>query len=221
MNPKDIKGAIFDCDGVLFDSMWMWRIVEVEYLESLGVTSREDLSKALRTLAPQEVAEYFRTEYGLTKTLEEIIDGKNALMSDFYNREVLLKPGVSRVLDLFRKHGIKMCAATATDRYLVEAAMQKTGILGYFGRIFTCSEEKTSKSRPDIFIRAAGFLGTEIKETLVVEDALHSIRSAKNAGFPVAGVFDQTADIHQDEIRMLCDHYFLTVDEMAEMFSTI
>ena len=214
---NNIKGAVFDADGTLFDSMWMWRQVESGYLKRFDVSPRPDLIEALRALTLIEVAEYFQAEYGVRKTIEEITYEKNAMMEDFYNREVTLKSGVLPVLETFRARGIKMCVATATDRHLIVPALQYTGILGFFDRIFTCSEERTSKKKPEIFIRAAAFLGTGISETLVLEDALHAVKSAKSAGFPVIGVYDLSAAIHQEEIKEACDLYFMSMDDMLEI----
>jgi len=215
---SNIKGAIFDADGTLFDSMWKWYQVESEYIMNFEATPRADMIEVLRPQSFLDVAKYLHSKYGVTKSVEEMTSEINAMMEDFYYNKVLLKSGVIPVLEAFSARGIKMCVATATDKHLIEPPLRNAGILGYFGKIFTCGEEKTSKKRPDIFIRAAEFLGTEINETLVIEDAAHAIRSAKSAGFPVVGVYDKTAEPFQDEIRALCDFYFVTLDEMlAEM----
>ena len=213
---NSIKGAIFDMDGTLFDSMWMWHLVEAEYMSRFEEKPGRDFTEILRFLNMQEVTEFIRVEYGVVKAVEEVTSEVNAMMEDFYFRKVLLKPGVFSVLDMFRSRGIKMCVATATDRYLVEGALKKAEIFGYFERIFTCGEEKTNKKSPDIFNRAAAFLGTDNKETLVFEDALFPVKSAKNAGFPVVGVYDEAAVIHQDEIKALCDIYCLSMDEILD-----
>ena len=214
---KNIKGAIFDADGTLLDSMQAWGNVEVEYLESLGVTPRPDLRDVLRSIGGHEVSKYFQTEYGVRQSAEEMSAGINKLMGEFYSDKVLLKVGVMPVLEELRARGVKMCVATATDRYLIEPALRRCGLLGFFSKVFTCREENTRKSSPDIFIRAAAFLGTDVCDTLVVEDALYAIRSAKSAGFPVAAVYDLSADDQQDEIKGLCDYFFETLDEMLDV----
>jgi len=211
-----IKGAIFDVDGTLLDSMAIWQKIEANYLIRQGATPRPGLEEDLRSLSLIEAAKYFQVEYGIKKSIEEIDTEKSGMMEDFYYNEAPLKAGVASVLEALHSRGVKMCVATATDRFLIEPALRRCGILKYFGRIFTCSEEETSKSRPDIFIRAAGFLGTNISETLVVEDALYAIKSAKKAGFPVAAVYDESADDQQDIIKRLADYYYISIDEMLE-----
>ena len=217
---RDIKGVIFDADGTLLDSMWMWGRVETDYLISLGVTPRPDLNDVLRSLGGHEIASYFQTEYGVRKTAEEMNAGIYKMMGEFYTDRVMLKPGVIPLLDELRNRGVKMCIATATDRRIIEPGLARCGLPGYFSRVFTCREENTKKSSPDIFLRAADFLGTGIGATLVVEDALYAIRSAKGAGFPVAAIYDPAADDQRHEIERVCDFYFETFDDMlAEICS--
>ena len=211
-------GAIFDADGTLLDSMLMWGTVEVEYLKSLGIVPRPDLREVLRSIGGHEVAKYFQVEYGVRKTAEEMSAGIYKLMGKFYADGAELKSGAIPVLKEMRARGIKTCVATATDRYLIEPALKRCGVLEYVEKVFTCREENTSKSSPDIFIRAAAFLGTDISKTLIVEDALYAIRSAKSAGFPVAAVYDLSADNQRDEIKGICDVYFDSLDEMQRYF---
>lgn len=203
-----IKGAIFDVDGTLLDSMPIWDSVASDYLKSRNCMPRPDLDDDLRALGGHQIPEYFQIEYGIKESVQEINKAIGGLLENFYYNIATPKDGVVDVLESLRAHGVKMCVATATDRYLIEPALEKCGLLGYFGRIFTCREERTSKSSPDIFLRAASFLGTDIVETLVFEDALYAIRSAKRAGFPVVAVYDLSADGQQDEIKSLCDWYY-------------
>ena len=205
---NNYKGAIFDIDGTLLDSMQRWENVEVEYLLSLGITPRAGLHEDLRGLGGNEIPRYFQREYGIKDTAEEMGIKVNMLLEPFYNFEAPLKEGTVAVLDTLREAGVKMCAATATDRHLIEAALKRCGIIDYFDRIFTCKEEKTSKRRPDIYFRAAEFLGTDIEETLVFEDALYAIKTAHESGFPVVAVYDLASDNQQEEIKATCRYYY-------------
>ena len=211
---KAIKGVIFDVDGTLLDSMPLWGHIEEDYLISRGLAPRPSLRDDLRTLGGLEVPMYFQSEYGLRESVAEIRAGINRLAEDFYHNKAQLKEGISAALEELGKRGIKMCVATATDRCLVEPALRHCGILRYFERIFTCGEEGTGKNSPGIFIMAASFLDTDISDTLVVEDALHAMKSAKSAGFPVAAVYDKSADDQNDEIKTLSDFYFESFDEI-------
>ena len=211
----EFTGAIFDVDGTMLDSMWKWDEAEASFLSSFGVRPSDEEVELLHTYSLIEVAGYFQSKYGVKKSISEITDEKNEMMDKFYFEEVELKPGVTDVLEKLRGFGIKMCVATATDKYLIEAGLKRLGILEYFGKIFTCGEENTTKTRPDIYIRAAEFLGTEINKTLVFEDAVHAVKSAKEAGFPIVAVYDKSADAHQKYIKDAADYYYASMEEIS------
>ena len=204
---QNIKGAIFDLDGTLIDSMWMWGEVAVKYIKSHGATPRPGFLEVLRSYNTTEEAQYYIDEYGIDLPLEEVIKGRDNMMFEFLSNDVELKEGVIPLLEVFQERGIKMCIATATDKWLVEPSVKLHGLMKYFECVFTCTEENTSKKYPDIFIKAAKFLGTDINKTIVVEDALYAMKTAKKAGFIVAGVYDKAADNEQNEVKAVCDYY--------------
>ena len=135
------------------------------------------------------------------------------MLERYYRFEVPLKPGAAELLERLRQDGVKLCIATATDRHLVEAALDRCGVLSCFGEIFTCNEVGHGKDEPDIFEEALRFLGTEKAETVVFDDALYAVRTAKEAGFPVAAVYD-SHEKAQDQIRMLADVY---LEELTQL----
>ncbi len=204
----DFKAAIFDMDGTLLDSMTIWETAAIKYLERRGITPETDIFKAVRSMSLQQVCEYFCAAYGLTLSQEEIADGINGMVEDFYFHRAPLKAGVPEALRLLRARGVKMCVATATDRYLAEAALRRTGIDRYFGRIFTCTEVGAGKDSPEIFLRALDFLGTRPDETVVFEDALYAVVTAKKAGLTVVALYDASSDDHQEHIRLLADCWY-------------
>jgi len=213
----NIKGVIFDLDGTLIDSMWIWGDVARRYLESHGATPRPGFREAIRTFNTREEAQYYIDEYGVALPVEEVMTGRDDLMLKLLLTEVELKKGVLPVLNELRKSGVKMCLATATERRLVEPAIKRLGINQYFDKIFTCTEENTSKKHPYIYLKAVEYMGTAIEKTLVVEDALYAIKTAKKAGFIVAGVYDKVSDDEQDVIKATCDYYWKNLDEMLPM----
>jgi len=214
---KNIRGVTFDLDGTLLDSMWMWGDVAERYLRSHGATPRPGIRKILRTFNAVEEAQYYIDAYGVNLSTEEIIADRKNMLLEFFTNEVKLKTGTIPVLEALRERGVKMCVTTATERELIEPALKLNGITGYFERLFTCDEEDTSKKSPDIFIRAAKFMGTGITETLVVEDAFYAMETVKKAGFIVAGVYDKASDDEQDKIKTLCDYYWENPGGMLEI----
>lgn len=208
-----IDGAIFDVDGTLLDSMEIWETLGERYLRTLGIQPRENLTETFKNMSLKQAAEYYRIHYEVKKSIEEIIDGINALIEKFYFDEAELKPGVEKFLkQLDRKH-VKMCIATATDRYLVEAALANCGILNYFSGILTCGEVGTGKDEPEIYESALKLLGTNKAYTVVFEDAPYALETAKRAGFPVAGVYEKMQP-DQKMIKKMSDYYVLNFGDM-------
>jgi len=201
-----IKGAIFDLDGTLLDSMSIWDTIGEDYLRSLGIEPRENLAETFKTFTLEESAEYYRTHYGVTLSVEEIINGVNGMIEDFYRNTVSLKKGVSEFLERLSKDGVKMCVATVTDKYLVEAVLTRLKVRQYFGEIITTAEVGCGKNKPTIYRTALAYLGTEKHETLVFEDVLHALMTAKNDGFPVAAVYDKH-ELRQTEMKANGDYY--------------
>ena len=208
-----IRGAIFDVDGTLLDSMFIWDTIGETYLRSIGYQPKENLNETFKNMSLRQAARYYQTEYGVTLSIDQIMDGVNAMLERYYRFEVPLKPGVAELLERLRQSGVKLCIATATDRHLVEAALDRCGVLSCFGEIFTCNEVGHGKDEPDIFEEALRFLGTEKAETVVFDDALYAVRTAKEAGFPVAAVYD-SHEKAQDQIRMLADVY---LEELTQL----
>ena len=201
-----IKGAIFDLDGTLLDSMFIWDTIGEVYLRSLDIEPRENLAEAFKTFTLEESAEYYRTHYGVTLSVAEIVDGVNRMIEDLYKSTVPLKKGVAEFLAGLSKAGVRMCIATVMDKYLVEAALTRLKVRQYFSEIFTTAEVGCGKNDPKIYRTALAYLGTEKHETLVFEDVLHALMTAKNDGFPVAAVYDKH-ELRQTEMKENSDYY--------------
>ena len=202
-----ITGVIFDLDGTILNSMSIWDKAGELYLGSLGIRAEPDLSKLMYSMSMKEGAEYLKNRYQLDLTSDDIIAGINNTIEHFYRFQVTLKDGALQFLEELRKTGIKITLATASDRRIIEAALKRLKVLPYFDRIFTCSEIGESKEKPDIYLKAAEYMATDIQSTWVFEDALYAIRTAKNAGFKIAGVFDSSSITDQDVIKSYSDIY--------------
>ena len=120
-----IKGVIFDVDGVLLNSMPVWENLGELYLNSLGLEAEKDLGEILFTMSLEEGAEYLITQYGIDKSVEEVVNGLNREVRDFYAEKVPLKEGVRQYLSEFRERGIPMVIATSGDRKNTEAALRR------------------------------------------------------------------------------------------------
>ena len=213
---RSIKGAVFDLDGTLLDSMYVWDNICFDYLLNRGITPRAGLAEKFHTLSLKQSAEYYQSEYGITDSVDVIMDDINAMVEKRYFSEVLPKDGVCGFLELLREKGVKMCVATATDRHLVEAALERNGILHYFSDIFTCTGIGHGKDEPNIYNAACEHLGTPKGETAVFEDAFYAAKTAKDADFVLAAVYDRHEKEHQKELFEIADAYIVSFNEMRD-----
>ena len=202
----NLKCAIFDFDGTLFDSMSVWDMVGEMYLRSLEKEPKPSMREDIRELSLYESACYFQREYALSLSPREIMEGVNRIIEQYFMNEVLPKKGVPAFLEQMARTGIPMCIATAAERYQIEAALKRCGLDHYFDAIFTCSEVECGKNEPLIFRKAMEFFGAERCETVIFEDAMHAVQTAKADGFMVAAVFDDS-EKRQGTLRELADCY--------------
>lgn len=215
-----IKGAIFDLDGTLFDSMFIWDTIGEIYLRSIGYEPKENLNRTFKTMSLYNAACYYKTEYGVTLSVEEIMNGVNTMVEKYYRYEVPLKEGVADFLEALHQKGVKMCIATATDKYLVEAALERCGISRYFSEIFTCTSVGHSKSEPIIYREALKHLGTPKEETFVFEDAIYAVKTAKKDGFTVVGIYDSHEECYE-EVRELSDYYITDYTDTKDLLNSV
>lgn len=201
-----LKCAIFDFDGTLFDSMFIWDMIGEVYLRSLGKEPKPSMREDIRALSLYQSAYYFKKEYEIDLSLEEIMEGINKTVENFYIHEVQPKAGVVDFLRQMKQQEIATCIATASERYLIEAALQRCHMEDLFDAIFTCTEVGHGKDEPIVFRKAMECFDAERDNTIIFEDALHAVETAKKDGFKVAVVFD-SSEKRQTEIQQLSDFY--------------
>lgn len=212
-----LQSAIFDMDGTLLDSMPIWDDLGPNLLRANGIEPGPELRDKLRVVTVREGAVYCKEAYGLPQTVDEIVAAAEGQVEDFYFHQVQAKPGVQKFLSLLKMEGVWMYVATATDRRLAEAALKHAGIDRYFRGMLTCPEVGYGKNdSPEIYEMAMRRLRSTKKDTVVFEDALHAIQTAKNAGFRVCAVYDPSAEADQAEIQALSDYYIRSFEEMFE-----
>ncbi len=216
-----IKGAIFDFDGTLFDSMYIWKTIGEDYLRSIGYTPRENLNKTFLSMSLYQAVCYYRSEYGVTLSVDEITNGVNRMIERYYKDVIQPKNNIKVFLQNLKDNGVKMCIATATDKYLVEAALSRCGMDGYFSEIFTCSSVGFAKDKPVIYREAMQHLDTQRQNTFVFEDALYAVKTAKADGFIVVGVYDEF-EKKQAELKETVDIFladYLDVEDFRKFAS--
>jgi HAD superfamily hydrolase (TIGR01509 family) len=209
------KAAIFDLDGTLVDSMWVWADIDINYLEQFGYEPPADLKAVIEGMSMRETAEYFKGRFKIEDTVEEIQDAWNLMAYDRYNSKVKLKPLVFDLLRILRSEGMALGIATSNSRILTEAVLASNGILNLFETILTGEDVKNGKPDPEIYLTAADKLDVSPGDCLVFEDVLMGVMAGKNAGMSVCAVYDQWNEPQKQDIMRLADHYINGYEEIA------
>ncbi len=212
---KNIGAVIFDMDGSLVDSMWMWRAIDIEYLGRYGISLPENLQSEIEGMSFGETALYFKEHFPIPDSLEEIKQTWNRMAWDKYIYEVPLKKGIPEFLNGCRTHGIRLGIATSNSRELVENVAATHQLREYFTSIVTGSDVERGKPAPDIYLEAAGQLGILPSECLVFEDIVAGIQAGKNAGMRVCAVEDAYSAHDRERKKELADYY---IEDYMDLF---
>lgn len=212
---KDIEAVIFDLDGSLVDSMWLWRAIDIEYLGKFGVTLPEDLQSRIEGMSFSETAVFFKENFPIPDSLDEIKATWNRMAWDKYANEVPLKPGIPEFLGHCRNRGILLGIATSNSRELVTNVVSVHGLLNRFSCIMTGCDVPRGKPAPDIYLAAADALKTEPVKCLVFEDIVPGILAGKAAGMRVCAVEDAYSAYDRKRKKALADYYIRDYRELV------
>ena len=205
-----IKGAIFDMDGTLVDSLicWgpIWKAIADRYLGGEEGFPGEVIDKKIRTMTLLEGMEMLHKERGIGRDGYELWNFCNELIEDFYRNRVEMKPGAMKFLKYLSDNGVKMCIASASALDMVEIAVERCGLGKYIPKLLSSCDYGCGKDKPDVYLGALEYLGTTAEETWVFEDSLVALKTAKSIGMPVVGIYD-AYNFGHDEMEKIADYY--------------
>lgn len=208
---EKIKGAIFDLDGTLFDSLWVWEEIDKRFLSRRGIEVPSWYSKAIGAMNFREAAEFTIKTFGLNETPELLMQEWMDMARSIYANEIKLKPMAKEFLFALKSKGIKLSIATSSTRDLYMPALIGNGVDELFTVIMDTSETK-SKEFPDIYLKVAKFMGLDPSECVVFEDLPVALWSAKRGGFKTVAVYDRHSEDTTD-VDLMVNGY----EELIEM----
>lgn len=216
---EQIKAVIFDLDGTLVDSMWMWKAIDIEYLTKKGVGVPKDLGAfqdELEGMGFTETAVFFKERFGIPDSLEEIKQTWILMAQDKYCKEVPLKSGADVFLRFLKEKGIKAGISSSNSRDLIQMVLKAHNIEEYFDCITTCCEVPKSKPAPDVYLKTAQGLQVPPEHCLVFEDVPMGILAGKRAGMKVCAIEDAFSKKQEAQKRELADWYIEDYREILE-----
>lgn len=212
---KDIEAIIFDIDGTLVDSMWIWNDIDNWFLEKYNLTEPENFHEGMEGKSYSETAQYFLDIFPeLTHTRQELEEEWHQMAYDLYANKIKLKKGAYEFVKRMHKKGIKLGIATSNSRDLAEATLKHNNVLEFFGSIWTSDEAKAGKPAPDVYLRVAESLMVVPNKCLVFEDVPKGILAGKNAGMKVCAVEDKFSKSQDDIKKELADYFIRDYDDI-------
>ncbi|MBQ9118925.1 MAG: HAD family phosphatase [Lachnospiraceae bacterium] len=203
------EAVLFDLDGTLVDSMWMWKQIDIEYLGRFGIELPDNLQAEIAGMSFSETAQYFQRVFPeITDTIDEMKECWNRMAQEKYRHEVPLKPGVMEFLEELKRRDIKIGIATSNSCELVTEVLQSLGVRNRFDAVHTACEVAAGKPAPDIYLYVAEKLQTPPERCLVFEDIVMGIRAGKSAGMQVCAVRDEFS-MYEEAQKIAEADYFI------------
>lgn len=211
-----MKTYLFDFDGTLVDSMPTYGSVMIRILDENGVAYPSDIVKIITPLGYIGTAKYFREVLCCKRTEEELTAMMAEYMIDAYSNRIVAKPNVIPVLRALKAYGASLNVLTASPHVTLDPCLRRNGIWELFDNVWSCNDFSTTKADPVIYKMAAERIGVPVSEVLFLDDNLNADLTAKSAGMPVCGVYDDSSAEYEAEMREACDYY---IKDFAELLN--
>ncbi|MBQ8428009.1 MAG: beta-phosphoglucomutase, partial [Clostridia bacterium] len=186
-----MKGFIFDLDGVIVSTDKYHYLAWKKMADDEGIYFDEVINDRLRGVSRMHSLEIILEKATMTYTDDEKV-ALATKKNDIYRESLqALTPsdrlaGVTETLAALREKGYKLAIGSSSKNTPV--ILEKIGYAGYFDAVSDGNNITRSKPDPEVFIKAAEFLGLAAEDCYVVEDAEAGVDAAKAGGFTAIGV---------------------------------
>ncbi len=183
-----IRAVIFDLDGVLIDTEPLHALADTRILNEAGIHPPAGYFDRFVGWTNRAMWDQIKKEYPLTSCYEELTERQLALKLALLD-ETDYEPvsGIPGLLESVKSMHIPMAIASSSPVQFIEAVIEKLRIGEYFSFRISGDEVEHSKPEPDIFLKAAGLLGIDPADCLVIEDSESGTIAAKKAGMRCIG----------------------------------
>ncbi len=214
VDPSTI-GIVFDCDGVLIDSVDVWMDLEASLGRRAGIEVTEKDTEILLTLTIPEVGDYFHNTYGLGNSPEEVVAMIDEHMMDFYGNRSHACEGASELVESLAELGVHMSVASSSRSPYILTGLKHVGLARYMDAIMSVDDVQASKREPKVFEACREAMGTSLENTWGVEDSLYAVRTLHNAGFKVLTVFGHDMGGTREEFAALSNKVVSSLSEVS------
>ena len=217
MDIRRFDAVIFDMDGVLIDSEPLWKIAMEEVFHSVGCNiTRQDFQKTVG-LRIDEVISFWYKERGWERYSEKEVEIRIIdKMIELIHENGAPLTGVVETIDFLRSSGLKIGLATSSYKVLIDAVLNTLDIRSQFDEVHSAEDEVFGKPHPAVYLTVAERLGVNPLKTLVIEDSLNGIISARAARMEVVCIPEKT---HNPEPKLVVAQHMY--EDMSKMLDAI
>ncbi len=198
-----MKGIIFDLDGVIVSTDEQHYLGWQALADKLGIPFSREVNNRFRGVSRMACMDIIEEISGRTFTQEEKVE--HATWKNDYYRNLLgemspadLSEEVKSTLDALRSRGVKLAIGSSSKN--AKFILEQIGLADYFDAISDGTNISRSKPDPEVFLKAAEFLGLKPEDCLVVEDATAGVDASHAGGMKAAAVGDAAAKAYGDYI---------------------
>lgn len=217
MGKTELRGAVFDMDGVLIDTeklyVRFWRQSAADFGYNMTVEHVFSIRSLARKYANVKLKGIFGEEFPCNQVREHRTELMDAYIAE---HGVETKKGIFTMLDFLRDRGIKIAVATATPRERAVKRLEEIGALPYFDVIVCGDMIQNGKPEPDIYLKAASELGLLPESCAAFEDSPNGIKAAYSAGCQAVMIPDLTPP--DEEIMPMLSAVYDSLDEATGFF---
>lgn len=198
-----LQAAIFDLDGLMFDTEPVWASSWPPAFARYGLTVSDRLVRPCLGASRERVMRLVDEAFPGNPDARRAVDDHYEIgMELFVARGAPKKPGLDELLDWLAGQDVPCAVASSSGRRAVEANLAHGGVLERFSAIMTGDDGYPSKPAPDIFLAAAAALDADPGVSVVLEDSPSGVHAALAGGFKVVMVPDMIEP--DDELRACC-----------------
>ena len=212
-----ITAYLFDLDGTLVDSMTDgWVKMLREFVTSKGGTFTPDLVKDLIALGLQGGGAFFKKEFGLQESVDEIVAELVANLQEKYEKEIPAKESVEYTLRALKAQGKSLNVLTASPHLFLDPCLKRLGLYDLFDNLWSVEDFPLNKAEPKLYQLLAQKLGRRVDECAMVDDSIAVVRSAKQGGMYAVGIYDEFSSVFEKEMQQDSDRYIYKMSQLLE-----
>lgn len=205
---------LFDLDGTLIDSMKYWAGAILESLDNNNIEYPDDIIRRITPLGKKGIPMFLQSMGISDDKINTVMNERYNAMFRYYEKVILLKPFVKEKLEKLKNDGHSLNVLTASPHPLIDLCLKRNGVFDLFDNVWSCDDFDMSKSDVAIYENVAKRIGVDKSEIVFLDDNIISLKTGKEAGLKVIGVFDDSSKDETKNIKLFADKYIYDFSEL-------